>query len=145
MNNARRRKRQDECSYLKNKQMNRATNKERTKVMKWVYHAQALLASAGINMRRVQVRVCEKDRHVLGVATTGSRAESWISQSAIDQGPLYLAETVLHELAHTLFDAPHVNGCPLMHPHSVETTNLKACERVFLSLAKKHAKMQKNA
>ena len=134
-----RRTRNDQCSQLQNKRMNDATYAERRKVMAWVYHARDLLRAEGISMPRVQIRICEESNRTLGVAKINGELAIWISQTAIDEGNVKLGETVLHELAHTLFNAPHVDGCPLMHPCSHPRANLPACERVFVELARAHA------
>jgi hypothetical protein len=134
-----RRTRNDQCSKLENKRMNKETYAERRKVMAWVYRAKDLLRAEGIEMPRVQIRICEESTRTLGVATLNDRLAIWISQTAIDEGSIKLGETVLHELAHTLFNAPHVDGCPLMHPCSHPKANLPACERVFVELARAHA------
>lgn len=134
-----RRPRRDRCAKLTNKRMNDATYAERRKVMAWVYHARDLLRSAGIEMPRVQIRICERDPHTLGVARVGGDLAIWISETVINMGDRHLRHTVLHELAHTLFDAPHKEGCPLMRPIHPRRPDQEQAERVFLQLAMAHA------
>ena len=131
-----RRPRRDRTERLTNKRMNDAVYAERRKVMHHVYEARDLLRSVGIDMPRVQIRICERDPHILGVARLGGDLAIWISESVINMGERHLRHTVFHELAHTLFQAPHKRGCPLMRPIHPRKPDLEQGERVFLELAK---------
>jgi hypothetical protein len=113
--------------------MDDATYAERRMVMKWIYHARDLLRPHGYAMPRVQLRICEEHPRTLGVARLGANA-IWISASALKRGDASVGQTVMHELAHTLFSAPHVNGCPLMDPQAPCCPDLPACERVLVRL-----------
>ena len=124
---------------LKNKKMNDATYAERRRVMAWIYRARDVLRAAGLDLPRIEVRICEPSARTLGVGRRGAKM-MWISESAIlGRSDAQLGQTVLHEIAHAAFDAPHVRGCPLMDPYAPSVPNIRACEAVLVALAHRAA------
>ena len=121
---------------LTNKKMNDATYAERRRVMAWIYRARDVLRAAGVELPRIELRICEPSARTFGVGRQGARM-MWISESAISgRTDAQLGQTVLHEIAHAAFAAPHVNGCPLMDPYAPRRPDIRACEAALVALAK---------
>lgn len=95
-----------------NLSMNDETYTKRRKVINIIYECLRL----DRNLPRVEVRIVENERNVLGTATMFSKVPHISIMNSVVNGSNedLLWHVTLHELCHTWFDAPHNPKCPLM-------------------------------
>jgi hypothetical protein len=111
---------------LVNKDMNLKTYDLRRKVMALIYEAKGLYPA----LPRIEVRVTENDKKILGVGLRGKRV-IWITEDFVAS-----RSTVFHEILHAVFDQSHVSSCPLMAPQIDPNLSKGICDRLFLTYAK---------
>lgn len=110
---------------LQNKRMDRAVYSERRVIMGHIYEARRVLRAAGIELPRVDVRICEDSSQVNGCAELGGR-KVWIAASALDRAEGLVRRTVWHELCHAVLGTEHIPSCPLMHAGAPKVAPTKA-------------------
>lgn len=109
--NARKRKnRRDTTDKLENLRMNKEVYKLRRRVIDIIYDALDLHS-----LPRITVRVTKSHDDILGRARLDEGQNIlWITQEAIEDPDWDLRRTVYHEILHTVFNVPHIEGDLLM-------------------------------
>lgn len=110
---------------LKNKSMDRDVYSERRVIMGHLYEARRVLRAAGVELPRVEIRICEDDSQINGCAELGGR-KVWIAAHALDRSEGLVCRTVWHELCHAVLGTEHIPSCPLMHAGAPEVAPSKA-------------------
>jgi hypothetical protein len=111
---------------LVNKTMDEKTYALRQKVMALIYEAKGLYPP----LPRIEVRVTENDKKILGVGRMGERV-IWITEDFVAS-----RSTVFHEILHAVFNQGHVSSCPLMAPEIDPKLGKKVCDKLFLNYAR---------
>ncbi len=93
-------------TLLTNKQMNADVYAKRREVIALVYEAKRLVP----NLPRINVRITDDDKNVLGCARRGENT-IWITESYVAS-----RHVVFHEILHAVYSQSHVTGCLLMGP-----------------------------
>lgn len=107
--NARKRRR-DTTKDLKKLGMNKEVYNLRRRVINIIYDALNLHP-----LPRITVRVTESHDDILGKARLDEGEHIlWITQEAIQDSDWDLRRTVYHEILHTVFNVPHIEGDILM-------------------------------
>mgnify|MGYP003136508851 CR=1 FL=1 len=116
---------------------------QRKQVMKHIYEAKQIARECGINHPRIEIRITEKSKECLGLATINSKNKNiWITEEAINRHDL--RSIVFHEILHTLYNQDHVKNCQLMHEatlpdkYSNPTTQNKLITALFIKYITKN-------
>lgn len=117
------------CSYHKNRDMNPETYALRRQVMEILYEAREVIGKE--NMPRVDIRITDTERHVLGTARMND-CMVWIPAATCGRSKEVLREVVYHELCHALWGVEHDEKCKLMCAYLNKKPLSKAqCQRIF--------------
>jgi hypothetical protein len=119
----------------RNLTMNPATYALRREVMQYVYEARDAFRAVNVELPRIDVRIVETTGCNLGRARCGDNI-IWVSENAI-KGGYDLRLVTFHEIAHTVFSAPHKATCPLMRASTSKSVRLtkEQAVRCLLSTA----------
>jgi hypothetical protein len=123
---------------LRVKRMDDAVYGERRRVMAWIYRARDLLRAEGIELPRIDLRVCDAHERILGCATLG-RAAIWLTTHDMLLDDAHLGHTVMHEIVHAVLAFGHDDACPLMRPVHPSRVNVAVAEAAFVDYFKRHA------
>lgn len=109
---------------LKNKEMSSEVYALRRQVINLVHEAKKL-----VELPRINVRVTDKHKTILGVARMGKNV-IWITEETVASRAV-----VFHEILHAVFGQDHVKGCPLMDEKISAKLDAKTCDRLFKKYA----------
>jgi hypothetical protein len=116
---------------LKNKKMDSQTYSERSKVMQYIRMAKSLLKAEGVNLPRIDVRITEHGRELLGLARMNDNI-IWIPETTVNR-PEILKHVVFHEILHACYGIKHYNDCPLMAPVICKDSQLNySLDKIFI-------------
>jgi hypothetical protein len=126
----------DKCSYHKNKKMSPEVYKLRREAMDFIYEANEL-----VDLPRITIRITDIDKNFpakKNVIGTGRMNQDiiWITERAITQKNCDLRTLVFHELLHAVYGVEHDESCPLMKATHSPLTKAQ-CNKLFLKHATK--------
>jgi len=131
------RKRWDSTTHLgKNMKMDDDVYKLRRQVIDLLYELKRIKP----DLPRITVRITEDKGNTLGVGRLNENI-IWISKKATNQTKPHLRQTVYHEVLHTVYAVPHVEGDALMDVYIRKNPLSKEkAQKTFLYWADKYGK-----
>lgn len=122
----------DKSPDLDNLKMNDDVYKLRRRVIDILYDAKELC-----ELPYITVRVTEPHQKILGQARIKDNT-LWITENALDKSNVELRLTVYHEILHTVFGVPHIEGCPLMGEYQDVVIPKQRADELFKKYAKEY-------
>lgn len=110
--------------FLKNKKMSSEVYALRRQVINLIHEAKKL-----VNLPRIDVRVTDNHKTILGVARMGEKV-IWITEDTVASRAV-----VFHEILHAVFAQDHVVGCPLMAEKIDDKLDSTTCNKLFIKYA----------